>query len=309
MKCAVFSCLGLGDGLISLVLSNNLSKEGHDVITYHPFLSGLQDWFPRSRIDTFPKKEFFEDELRSFDKIFIFFEKTPSMAEVINFCKSQLSEKTVIINPIATAKTNYPYWENARFNGTNPFADNLQMFCRDILLLKDAGKVNGISPPSRYQKGKFTNRVILHPTSSRAGKNWPKKHFLSLAKALKKKGYEPCFILTDEERKDWLGAASHAPTFSHLSELAGYIYESFAMIGNDSGIGHLSSCLGLPTVTICRSEAVFSFWRPSWSRGCCVLPPPWIPNVKGLRLRDKYWRFFIPKAKVLKAFFQLVGSD
>jgi hypothetical protein len=309
MKCAVFSCLGLGDGLISLVLSKNLSKAGHDVTTYHPFLSGLQEWFPFSKIVAFPQKGYFDEELRSFDKIFIFFEKTPSMSEVISFCKAHLSDKTVIINPIATAKTNYTYWENARFNGTVPFADNLQMFCRDILLLKDAGKENGITPPSGYQKGQFSKRVIIHPTSSRVGKNWPKNRFLLLAKVLEKKGYEPVFILTDEEKKDWPECTAYAPSFTHLSELAGYIYESFAMIGNDSGIGHLSSCLGLPTVTICRSAAVFSFWRPSWSRGCCVLPPSWIPNMKGLRLRDKYWRFFIPKAKVLKAFSHLVGSD
>src|SRR5690348_18510042 len=39
--CAVFSCQGMGDGLISLVLSNNLHLNGAEATTFHPFLNEL----------------------------------------------------------------------------------------------------------------------------------------------------------------------------------------------------------------------------------------------------------------------------
>jgi ADP-heptose:LPS heptosyltransferase len=74
------------------------------------------------------------------------------------------------------------------------------------------------------------------------------------------------------------------------------------MIGNDSGIGHLASCLNLPTLIICRSKIAAPFWRPGWTSGEVILPPAWIPNLKGLRFRDKYWQKSITVPKVLKSF-------
>ena len=74
------------------------------------------------------------------------------------------------------------------------------------------------------------------------------------------------------------------------------------MIGNDSGVGHLASCLGIPTLTICRSQMAANFWRPGWSKGAVITPPAWVPNLKGLRLRDQHWQKFISVKKVYKTF-------
>lgn len=119
-------------------------------------------------------------------------------------------------------------------------------------------------------------------------------------------GYTCVFILTPEEKKDWPEA--NAPDFSTLIELAEFIAESGWMIGNDSGIGHLASCLGIPTLTICRSHMGANFWKPSWAYGKIIVPPSWIPNVKGLRLRDKKWQAFISVETVYTRFFDLVSE-
>jgi len=304
MKCAVFSSLGLGDGLLALILSNNLQKNNWDVITFHDPLKELASWFPLQKIASFPLIE----ELAVYQRIFIFFEKTSRMQPIIQECLSKYRAITTMINPIATAHTDYPFWEESRFNGAISFADNLLQFCKTGLQLEKTTKENGISPPAEWRAGRFSKRVILHPTSSKEDKNWPKKKYLLLAKKLQIEGFEPVFALHPQERADWLQleTCTPAPHFSTLSELAAYVYESGYFIGNDSGIGHLASCLGLPTLTICRNKQTAQFWRPSWSPGVILHPSMLIPNIKHMRWRDKYWKQSISVNRVISTFHEII---
>ncbi len=300
-RCAVFSCLGLGDGLISLVLSNNLQLNGYSVDTFHPFLRALQNWFLHLRIDRFPDI----DVLENYERFFIFYEKTPQMQMILTYCQKHFPERTTVLNPIATANRDYPYWEQGRFDGNRPFVDNLYVYCKDQLKLPILTKSNGIVIPDPIQPKRFAQRVVIHPTSSRPGKNWSMQKYLELNRRLKSEGYQPVMMLTPEEQSDWKYAEIELPQFTNLSELAVYVCESGSMIGNDSGIGHLASCLGLSTVTICRSAQNACFWRPAWTRGEVLTPSLWIPNLKGLRLRDKHWQKWISVGRVLRHFHRL----
>jgi heptosyltransferase-3 len=297
-RCAVFSCLGLGDGLIALVLSNNLHLNGYHVTTFHPFLHHLQGWFPHLPIRTFPPV----DTLREFDRFFLIYEKSPWMQEALAYCGQHFPKCTTVLNPIATANRDYPYWEQGKFDGNRPFVENLYGFCKNVLKFAVTTKSNGIVVPDHVNPKRFNERVIFHPTSSRPGKNWTDKKYLKLADELRMRGFTPSFILTAEERQGW---DVDAPQFPGLSEMAAFICESGYMIGNDSGIGHLASCLGLPTVTICRSEQNGRFWRPAWAPGKVITPSEWIPNLKGLRLRDEHWKKWISVRSVLDAFLGL----
>jgi heptosyltransferase-3 len=292
-RCAVFSCLGLGDGLLALVLAHNLAAQGAEVTLFHPGLQGLQRWFPHVALRAF------SEEIGEYDRLFFFYEKTPWMQAAI---AASPPEKACILNPIATPNRDYLYWENGKFDGTRSFVDNLHTFCLEVLQMPHAVKSNGIVIPPSVTPRRFPKRVIIHPTSSRAGKNWSAHKYLALAERLHDLGYEPVFVLTAEERKEWPDLARAAPLFASLDELAAYVCESGSMIGNDSGIGHLASCLGLPTVTICRSLLTARFWRPDFGPGAILTPPAWIPNIKGLRLRDKHWQKAIPVRRVLTAF-------
>jgi len=295
MKNAIFSCLGLGDGLLALTLSHNLHIHGDETVTFHPSLTGLQEWLPHLPIRPFPPN------LEEFDRFFIVYEKTPWMEKVLKECLGNYRDRTVVLNPIATPNTDYPYWEEGRFDGNFTFAENLYRFCRDVLKLPDAVKGNGISIPQGVSPRSHRNRVVIHPTSSRPGKNWSREKFLRLGELLKKKGYDPVFIVGPKERDEW----PEALVFPTLSAMAAFVAESGYMIGNDSGIGHLASGLGLPTVTLCRNARTANFWRPDWAPGAVVLPSHWLPNIKGLRLRDQKWQLGISAGRVLRRFQEL----
>lgn len=306
-RCAVFSCLGLGDGLIALILSNNLQLNGWSITTFHPFLAVLQDWFPHLPIRPFPSlEENLAGLMQQFERFFIIYEKSPWMQAILAICEKHYPKQTIVLNPIATAKRDYPYWENGRFDGKRPFVDNLYVFCKDHLRLPILTKGNGIVIPDSIRPRHFVNRVIFHPTSSRPGKNWPQEKYLELGARLKEQGYSPAFILTEEERTGWDTEKIEAPRFDNLSELAAFVCESGYMIGNDSGIGHLASCLGLPTLTICRNVQSSRFWRPAWTVGEVMTPSLWIPNMKGIRWRDRHWKKWITVGRALQCFHRLL---
>ncbi len=302
-KYAVFSCLGLGDGLIALVLSNNLRKSGGEVTTFHPFLSGLQAWFPHLPICPFPSV----DALAQFDAFFVIYEKSLWMKSILEHCEKHYPLRTIVLNPIATNNRDYPYWENGKFEGRRTFVDNLVVFCERELGFQGATKENGIVIPEGILAKRCLKRVILHPTSSRPGKDWPQEKFLKVAEVLKSQGYEPLFVLSAEERKVWDLTQIDAPVINDLESLAELVCTSGCMIGNDSGIGHLASCLGVPTVTVCRSYQTAQFWRPAWAEGRICAPHAWIPNMKGLRLRDQYWKKWVRASQVLKNFHDLLA--
>jgi heptosyltransferase-3 len=304
-RCAVFSCLGMGDGLIALVLSNNLHLNGRAVTTFHPFLDSLQAWFPHLPIRRFPCSEDLEVELKQFDRFFIIYEKSPWMQSVLTHSQKHFPNQTTILNPIATQRHDYLHWEEGRFDGNRAFVDNLYTFCKDILKFTVVTKSNGICNLEEVRPHLHKKRIVIHPCSSREGKNWPRKKFLKLACHLKEWGYTPSLLLTEEERRGWDLSKVDAPLFLDMSALASFISESGYMIGNDSGIGHLASCLGLPTLTICRSLQTSKFWRPAWARGEVVTPPAWVPNLKGFRWRDRYWKRWVTVNNVLNRFTHL----
>lgn len=304
MKCAVFCCMGLGDGFITLVLSNNLVQSGWQVDTFHPFLQSIQEFFPSLPIYPFPRDI---NLLKNYDRLFILYEKSTWMMAILEKALAEFPEKTTVLNPIATPNCDYPFWEYGRFNGSIPFVENLYSFAKNQLGIDQPTRHNGFVLPKEIVPRKLTKRVIIHPTSSRQGKNWSKRKYLLLSEKIKKKGFDPFFILTSQEQKQW--PEVKAPYFSHLKEMIYFVAESAWMVGNDSGIGHLASCIGLPTLTICRNRLTANFWRPAWAQGKILVPPRFIPNIKGLRLRDKNWQSFISVRKVLHSFEEMVSHE
>ena len=101
-----------------------------------------------------------------------------------------------------------------------------------------------------------------------------------------------------------MGFEVHA--FPSLDFLARYVYESGYLIGNDSGLGHLASALGIPTLIFCRRKTWANMWAPSFHRGVVVTPSSWIPNIRGFRLRDRHWKKFISVRMARRAFERLV---
>lgn len=316
LKIAVVPEPGLGDGIISCIVAYNLSLVGHNVTLYHPILDKMAPLFPEIEILPRPENPTF---LNSHQRTIIFVDKerVPRgkienpfdlwMQQLLKKAFNTNRERLTILNPIATPNKNYPFWEEGEFDGTRPFVNNLMTYLREKEAILSPQCKSGITLPPKVKKRKHIERVILHPTSSRAGKNWTKSKYLKLAKRFRKLGLSPFFILTPEEAKQWPEVS--APVFTNLIELTYFIAESGYMVGNDSGIGHLASCLGVPTLTICRSKMRANFWRPAFSPGIVLTPSKWIPNLKNLRWRDRYWQNFVFVSQAEKAFHKLFKNS
>ncbi|MBS0615270.1 MAG: hypothetical protein JSR58_01800 [Verrucomicrobia bacterium] len=299
MKCAIFSCLGLGDGLIASVLGRNLKENGHEVVIFHPFLNQVERWFPGISFRPFPP------DLTEFDRYFVIYERSPWMQAVLDECLSKFRAQTTVLNPIATPNTDYPFWEEGRFDGNKTFVENLYVFSRDILKLPHASDKSGLVIPSEITPRRFPQRVIIHPTSSRPGKNWSRHKFLRLAEKLKKGGFDPVFTVGPKEQAEW----PEGKIFPSLDELFVFVAESGAMIGNDSGIGHLASACGLPTLTLCRNQRTADFWHPYWAQSEVCLPSGWLPNIKGMRWRDEKWQWGLSVRRVYSTFLSLANRS
>jgi len=303
-KALVFSSIGLGDGLLFLIISNNLSKNGYLVETLHPFLFEIDTWVKYSSIKPYPKDiEQFKKSLNDYDLIIINSDYNPLNKELVSYLKKNLKDKTFELHP-STCKGKNPPIGDLKFDFQKNITKNLAIFCSDRLKLQNVIVSNDISVSKNLKYRKFSKRVVIHPSSKDIEKNWPKKNFYKLLKKLKVFGFEPCFIIAKHEKNLFHDIKNHVIACQNLSDMAAYIYESGYFIGNDSGVAHLASSLQIPTLTIFSTKRKERFWRPNFFLSKTVVSLPLL-NIKGLRLREKFWKKTISVNRVLKNFNKL----
>lgn len=307
MKAAVFSCKGLGDGLVVLTLSHNLQLNNYIVDTYHNNLIEMQSWFENLPIKKYPDISKIDEILNYYDKIFVSYDfSNKFIMSLIEIGKQKFLDKIFVLNPCPSKKVgSQPYYEDTFFTPNLSVVDNILKFCKSVLHLKKVEKSNGIKNPNSSIFKKFSKRVVIHPSSAKESKNWPINSYMSLAKILKEKGYDPVFVISEKEKNDFQILEKNnfsLKAFSSLDTLSSFVFQSAYMIGNDSGIGHLASCIGLQTISIFRNHRSAKLWRPGFEKSKTIFPSPYIPNLSIFRLRDKYWKKFISLKKILKLF-------
>ena len=311
LKAAFFCHNGLGDGVNCLVLSNNLYINGYSVDTFQNTIGSMQNWFPHLPVFSYPDISKIDEILQSYDLICVVQnDSSDFVKKLIQEGKKQNPNKIKVLYLYPSPNIIYEkYYTDCLTNPKLSIAANMRIVAEKVLLLPKITCSNGFSPPQPLILRKNMQTVAIHPTSARATRNWEKTKFVQLAKNLKQKGYEIVFIPGKEEISNWEDVKNlgfSVLDFNSLDELAQFLYQCGFFIGNDSGLGHLASALGIPTVTVCRRAAWAKMWAPSFQTGIVITPPTWIPNISGLRLRDKHWKKFISVSKVLKGFEQLV---
>ena len=313
-KAGVFSHNGLGDGVNCLVLSNILQLNGWEVETYQNTIGSMQEWFPHLPVQPYPPVSELPRVLASYEWFFVVHNDTDEFViKLIQEGKRRFPEKIKVIYLYPSKHiVNEPYYSDCLTEPDLSIADNLCLFCEKVLHLPKISKSNGFIPPADLTHRKFPKRIVVHPTSARLARNWPKEKFVKLALHLKEEGYRLCFVpggaKDREEWKDVSALGFEVPAFPTLSHLARFIYESGYLIGNDSGLGHLASALGVPTLTFCRRKTWANMWAPSFTKGVVVCPNSLIPNIRGLRLRDRHWKKFITVGMARRAFERLVQT-
>ncbi|MCK4870345.1 MAG: hypothetical protein KAS93_04465 [Gammaproteobacteria bacterium] len=329
-KIAVIGSRGLGDGLIFLVLAKNLQRHGFDVTFYNNFTAQLKPWIPDLKLAPYPKKEDVFTHFTKFD--IVISEKVSVLTDAVPENKfKELGEKYIFLScttrnlhpdltldPSAYVKNKInddaiftaiqPILASAgtilpKISKTLPLIETLAIFCRDKLFIPEATKEINLQPPAHLIHQKYPKRIIIHPTSSTTNKNWAQHKFIKLASRLQKDGWVPTFIVSPAERPEWQRITAglfDLPSFPSINELAAFIYESGVMVGNESGIGHLASALGIPTLSIAGAGTKKIRWRPSWAYGEIINFPK--ITFKG----KKYWQWFISVNHVYRCFNQFV---
>jgi heptosyltransferase III len=289
-KIAIISANGLGDALLTMVLTQNLVKNGYQITTFSNYLTQLLDWFPNYDIKAIPNINNIHETFVSYDKL-ISTDGAPLIAEL----KKHFPTK-------------YKIFYEADFCRAKTVLENFLDICHTEFKLPEITKYNGLVVPKDTHYIKHANRVILHPTSTCATKNWPQKKFIQLALKLTRANFTPAFIVGPAERESWehiIKQGLALPEFANLSATAKYIYESGFMIGNDSGIGHLASNLGIPTLSLFARKSIAGLWRPNWSPGLTVTSTIKLPSAK---LQQKYWKNLLTVRKVMSHFTKLNES-
>lgn len=333
MSCniAVVASHALGDGLIMLVFAHNLQQQGHTITFYNNFVAQLQNWVPNITVKPYPNKDGVKAEFANYDMVIsdmvsvitngVSKQIYPQLAQDYVFISLSQPFQTLVADhtqkimalqksPIETKQlidiAKCCGIKVSQFDRTQPMARNIAVMCERAIGIKTATNQNGLTPPANLIFKKYPRRVVIHPLSSNAVKDWSAKKFMRLAHLLQRQQWEPVFIVSPREQAYWRQVTNNqfaAPIFANIDELAGFIYESGMMIGNDSGIGHLASNLGISTLTIIRKRDKFYRWRPGWANGKVVMP------VITFRIfGEHYWRPFLSVRRVMSAFKLLLKS-
>lgn len=290
---AIIPSKGLGDLCVTLGLAYNLSKSYH-VCVYHPLMSSLSCNFPFIEARTRDKCKLIPED-PSLKACILIYEDSLFFQEIKDHLHSTLGDKLYILNPVVTAKKDYLYSDVYFFNHKLSFSSNLLHFAKTRFFENFEDKTAGFRPKLE----KAPNLIVFHTTSSKASKSWPASYFIRLKKQLEKRGYEVKFAALPHEIE-----AIKQGLYSglkNLEELATLIQTATLVVANESGVAHLASALHTPSYVISRNPRIQAFWGADYEgKAHALFASAWIPNLKGLRLRDKFWKYFIFPKRVLK---------
>ena len=288
---------GIGDALITSIATHHLKKEGHDVTTFSSHLNKFGKYVETGKY--LPITQNWKEILFSFDAVLLQCDDTKRSKEILSLRKEGLNLYVIYTNyrlskhgPLLEGH-DYPVDED------KPMVHNVCLAMQALFGIQ-AKTQNCLAKELPLTHRKFDKRILIHPTSTREDKNWLKSRFLKLARKLEKKGFEPVFIVDPKERHHF----PNAPIVPTLEDLTTLVYESGYLIGNDSGPVHLASYYQIPHLVICQGRQM-PLWSPGWLPPRLILPPRWIPNLKGMRLRENKWQHFITTRLVIKELFSL----
>ncbi|SAK89585.1 Lipopolysaccharide core heptosyltransferase RfaQ [Caballeronia pedi] len=267
----------IGDSLIGLVLVNNLIRNGYRPVVFGWVAEQLADWFPHMAVGQ-------PDAWRgAFDTVIEL--RPTSYASTLS-----RSGKTLCVATLP------------EYGGSKHMVDRIVEIATKVLGLRDVTRANGLVVPAGVMQGRFADRVVIHPTGSHPEKMWGRKKFLALSRVLTRRQLQPSFLVAPDEFGVWGDIAEHGcevNALPRLNEVATWIAESSWFIGNDSGLGHLASCIGVPTLSLFMRRGLARSWRPGWGPGAIVLPPSVLPFGG---LKERLWQRLLSVRRVMAAF-------
>lgn len=313
----------LGDGLIYLMIAENLRRNGYDVTCYGNIAYQMRRWLADLKVKAYPERDGFESAFDGYDLVIA--SPPQFLRDTMDEQKTEaLRQKWLLIcqkTPESwrfdhTARLKHTLGAAAfeqlhglmdcsgsirfkRFGDESAVEMTLQ-YMRERMHLKAVGKEVRLSPPEGLQFRRNRKRIVVSPDSAGPEiKDWTPASFIALCHRLQARGYDPEIVVAPKHHERWAkmtGNVFATPCFPDIDRLCAHLYESGAVIANDSGNGHLASFLGIPVVTIYRKKNPLFHWRPDWGPGVVVCPALTIPWPGGA-----LWKPFVRPTEVISA--------
>jgi len=188
----------------------------------------------------------------------IAFAQNPDAEMVARLTAASGGAKVIQVIPNPPAGVHVWDHQAAQFDAYPPIGQYLRA-------MQDVVRQRGLSasPPTH------PNRVVIHPGSGSAAKNWPIERFVEVASKLKHAGREVWVVLGEVELEKFpadgieaLKKVSNLRELRTLPELFDLLQSAGAYIGNDSGPTHLAAMLGRPTVALFGPASDVASWSP-----------------------------------------------
>lgn len=274
----------LGDSLLSMVVVHNLLRGGYRVTVFSRHIDALRQWFPHVAIESALTAANAVERLNEFDVVLHAYHADKVLPS------NAFHSRVIVMD-------DWPVYRQVK-----NMVDIQTELCEQRFGVNRAVRANGLLIPDSVKVRCYPNRVIIHPIASDAQKSWLPMRFVKLALWLKQRGFEPEFLLPPEAQARWHWLEHHGFTphaYDNLGDVASRIAESGWVIGNDSGIGHLASNLGIPTVSLAMRRRIAQRWRPGWAPSRAVIAPPLLPSRF---LKERFWKYLLSTSRVMSAF-------
>ena len=327
-KLALVSFDSLGDGLIYLMMAENLRQNGFDITCYGQIAYQMRHWLPQLNIEPYPEPLQFEATFDAYDlaivspprfvrnkmdapyteklaqKYILICQKTPESWCFDHTERIKTTRNTQIFEQLKGLLNSSGSIRFKAFTDENVVEMCVQ-YLREKMQLTKVSKTLALTPPVGLQHRRFLKRIVVCPDSAGPEqKNWSPTSFIKLCYALQARGYAPEIVVAPNHHAEWLampGNSFHTPCFPDIGQLCAYLYESAVVIANDSGNGHLASFLNIPTITLYRKRNPRFHWRPDWGRSLVVCPRFTLPWFGGA-----LWKPFLRRSQILAALEKLI---
>ena len=322
-RIALMAFSSLGDGLIYLMMAENLRLNGFAVTYFGNIGYQMRAWMPQFEMRPYPAVEEFDAALAGFDLVlmsppqFLRDRMDQVMTDTMRrkwllICQKTPNDWRFDLTDIK--RTMLPPEIFAALRGlldcggsirdraytTESVVDITIEYMQKRMGIKQLTRNVALTPPAGLRLQRHRRRIIVSPDSAwPKKKDWPPHAFLKLCRALRNQGDDPKIVVAPQSHDRWQklsGDRFETPVFHDIGELAAYIYESGAVIANDSGNGHLASFLGVPVVTIYRKRNPNFHWRPDWAPARVVCPRFTLPGFNG-----EIWKPFVTVGDVMAA--------
>lgn len=313
----------LGDGLIYLMMAENLRRNGFDVTCYGNIAHQMRRWLGDLKVKAYPERDGFESAFDGYDLVIA--SPPQFLRDTMDEQKTEaLRQKWLLICQKTPESWRFDHTArlkrrlsaaafeqlhglmdcsgSIRFKrfGDESAVEMTLRYMQQRMHLKAVSKAIGLTPPEGLQFRRNRKRIVVSPDSAGPEiKNWTPSSFISLCHRLQARGYDPEIVVAPKHHERWAKMAGNVfatPCFPDIDQLCSYLYESGAVIANDSGNGHLASFLGIPVVTIYRKKNPVFHWRPDWGPGIVVCPALTIPWPSGA-----LWKPFVRPTEVISS--------